>query len=116
MSASGTPCESSSTVSFSGKRVARMRARKSSRSASGISTVNGRIVVSPADLSTVTAMWVLLGGTVVCDRTDPDRLVRKLRPSKSRGLLPGLHPGSAVGLLPFRPPTDADVVDHGCLH
>ena len=50
MSASGTPCESSSTVSFSGKRVAAMRARRSSSSASGISIVNGRIVVSPADL------------------------------------------------------------------
>ena len=65
MSASGTPCESSSTVSFSGKRVAAMRARRSSRSASGTSIVNGRIVVSPADLSIMTAMWSSLVGTVV---------------------------------------------------
>ena len=65
MTARGTPCESSSTVSLSGKRVAAMRARRSSRSASGISTVNGRIVVSPADLSVVTAMWSSLMGTVV---------------------------------------------------
>ena len=65
MSASGTPCESSSTVSFSGKRVAAMRARRSSSSASGISTVNGRIVVSPAERSTMTAMWSSLVGTVV---------------------------------------------------
>jgi hypothetical protein len=35
MTERGTPCESSSTVSFSGKRVAAMRARRSSRSASG---------------------------------------------------------------------------------
>src|SRR5829696_2580296 len=34
-----------------------MRARRSSRSASGTSIVNGRIVVSPADLSVMTAMW-----------------------------------------------------------
>src|SRR3954462_4816232 len=43
-----------------GQRVAAMRARRSSRSASGISIVNGRSVVSPAGLWTVTAMWVLL--------------------------------------------------------
>src|SRR4051794_32824011 len=39
-----------------------MRARRSSRSASGISIVNGRTVVSPVDVSVMTAMWVLLGG------------------------------------------------------
>ena len=56
MTESGTPCESSSTVSLSGKRVAAMRARRSARSASGISIVNGRSNVSPAGGSTVTAM------------------------------------------------------------
>ena len=61
----GTPCESSSTVSLSGKRVPARRARRSSSSASGMSIVNGRIVVSPADLSVMTAMWSSSWGTVV---------------------------------------------------
>ena len=43
-------------------------------SASGISTVNGRIAVVPADLSVVTAMWVLLSG-VMDDATKPERRV-----------------------------------------
>src|SRR3954469_7231979 len=39
-----------------------MRARRSSRSASGISIVNGRIVVSSADRLAMTAMVSSLGG------------------------------------------------------
>src|SRR5215212_11534885 len=38
-----------------------MRARRSSRSDSGVSIVNGRIAVASADRSAMTAMWVLLG-------------------------------------------------------
>ena len=64
MTDSGTPCESSSTVSLSGKRVPATRARRSSSSASGMSIVNGRIVVSSADLSVMTAMWSSSWGTV----------------------------------------------------
>src|SRR3954454_17736355 len=62
MSASGTPCDGSSTVSFSGQRVAAIRARRSSRSASGISIVNGRMAVLSAGLSVMTAIGVLLDG------------------------------------------------------
>jgi hypothetical protein len=36
--------------------------------------VNGRIAVAPADLSVVTAMWVLLGG-VMDDPAKPDPVV-----------------------------------------
>src|ERR687897_352950 len=36
-----------------------MRARRSPRSASGVSIVNGRIVALPADFSAMTAMWLL---------------------------------------------------------
>src|SRR4051812_35379017 len=38
-----------------------MRARRSSRSASGVSIVNGRIAVASAVFSAMTAMWILLG-------------------------------------------------------
>jgi hypothetical protein len=41
-----------------GQRVAAIRARRSSRAASGISAVKGRIAEGPADVST--AMVVLL--------------------------------------------------------
>src|SRR3954451_12365146 len=44
--ASGTPCESSATVSRSGNRVAMIRRRRSSSSDSAKSTSNGRIAVS----------------------------------------------------------------------
>jgi hypothetical protein len=44
--ASGTPCEKSSTVSFSGKRAAVMRLRNSVNSASGTSTRNGRMAAA----------------------------------------------------------------------
>src|SRR4051812_39583915 len=44
--ASGTPCESSATVSRSGNRVATIRRRRSSSSDSAKSTSNGRIAVS----------------------------------------------------------------------
>src|SRR4051794_8380923 len=74
-----------------------MRARRSSRSASGISIVNGRMAVLSASLSTVTAMWVLLGRTVVDDVTDPDRLVCTSRPSRTLGLLTGLRTGPLAG-------------------
>src|SRR5918995_7486384 len=60
----GTPCESSSTVSLSGNRVPATRARRSSSSTSGMSIVNGRIVVSPAERSVMTAMWSSSWGTV----------------------------------------------------
>jgi hypothetical protein len=60
----------SSTVSFSGQRVAAMRARRSSRSASEASNVNGRIA---ADFSVVmTAMWFLLRFE---NCTKPDQLL-----------------------------------------
>jgi hypothetical protein len=55
-----------------------------------MSIVNGRIVVSPAGRSVMTAMWVLLGGTVVDDVTDPDRLVCTSRPSRTLGSLTGV--------------------------
>src|SRR5918992_4286942 len=58
MSASGTPCHASSTVSFSGQRVAAIRARRSSRSASRISIVNGRIAVTSTRSLVMTDMWV----------------------------------------------------------
>src|SRR5205085_1483910 len=47
----------SSTVSFSGKRVATTRARRSSRSAWGIAPVSGRIAVASADFSVMKDMW-----------------------------------------------------------
>src|SRR5215212_9225980 len=53
------PCDASSTVSSSGQRVASMRARRSSRSASGVSIVNGRIAVASVDFSATTDMWLL---------------------------------------------------------
>ena len=40
-------------------RVAAMRARRSARSFSGTSIVNGRIATASADLSVVTVMWLL---------------------------------------------------------
>ena len=49
--ASGTPCESSVTVSTSGHLVAFTRLRKSVSSASGKPTLNGRMVLSSADIS-----------------------------------------------------------------
>src|SRR4051795_11135077 len=48
MTASGTPCESSSTVSRSGHLVALIRRRRSSRSASGKPTCNSRMAVLSA--------------------------------------------------------------------
>src|SRR5690348_13346693 len=52
--ASGTPCESSVTVSRSGHRVAATRRRRSARSVSGKLTWNGRMAGSSA------GMFVLL--------------------------------------------------------
>src|SRR5688572_17493524 len=74
MSASGTPCESSSTVSFSGQRVCMMRVRRSSRSASGKSMVNGRSAVSPATFWVVAATWTSLVGAD--DPVPPSRTPR----------------------------------------
>src|SRR3954469_22039255 len=70
-----------------------MRARRSSRSASGMSIVNGRIAVSPADFSAITAIWVLLRGRWFVDGTEPARRVSTSRLSEALGLLAGLHPG-----------------------
>src|SRR5919106_3524521 len=81
MKASCTPCEKSSTVSLSGQRVATMRARRSSSSASGVSIVNGRTAVLSAGVSSVTAMWVLLGGDggLVTSRTLTVSSARRVR-------------------------------------
>src|SRR5215207_656953 len=79
-------CEASSTPSFSGQRVAAIRARRSSRSASGKSTVNGRIAVASIDASVVTAMLVLL---LVGDGRDGDRAVSASRPWEALGRSPG---------------------------
>src|SRR3954452_9318204 len=68
MVASRGPCDGSSTVSFSGQRVAAMRARRSSRSDSGTSIVNGRIAVPPFDCLAVTDMWLLTFGGYGADR------------------------------------------------
>src|SRR5262245_32475660 len=46
--ASGAPCDWSLTVSWSGQRVAAIRRRRSTRSASGMSMRNGRIASSGA--------------------------------------------------------------------
>ena len=77
--ASGTPCDWSATVSLSGQRVAAIRARSASSSASGNSIVNGLIAVAPAEFSVVTAMWVLLD---LMTNTERRRLVCLSRPSK----------------------------------
>ena len=52
-SESCTPCDSSETVSLSGQRVAAIRARSASISASGISILNGRIAGASVDSSVV---------------------------------------------------------------
>src|ERR687889_704659 len=57
MTASGTPCDSSCTVSCSGHRVASIRRRSSVSSASGTSTEKGRMSTAP---SRVLAMENLL--------------------------------------------------------
>ena len=49
MSASGTPCESSSTVSRSGHLVALMRLRRSSSAASGNATRSSRMAVTSVE-------------------------------------------------------------------
>jgi hypothetical protein len=49
--ASGTPCEKSVTVSFSGNSVAKIRRRNSVSSASGVFTWNGRIAVASTSAS-----------------------------------------------------------------
>ena len=56
--ASGTPCDSSGTVSFSGQRVAAMRRRRSSISASEISIVKRRIALVSAGVSVVTLILI----------------------------------------------------------
>src|ERR671914_2169956 len=93
----GTPCESSSTVSLSGKRVPARRVRRSSSSASGMSIVNGRIVVSPADLSVMTAMVVLLvgDGGVVTGRACAVRLL--VAPVEPPGFPTGVGPRGRLG-------------------
>src|SRR5215471_3414644 len=53
--ASGTPCESSETVSRSGHWVASMRRRKSSRASSGTATLKGRISVAVPTVLVMTA-------------------------------------------------------------
>src|SRR3954447_14526084 len=62
-----------------------MRARRSSRSAWGVSPVSGRIVVSPAGFSAITAMWVLLRGRWFVDWTEPARLVSTSHQSEPLG-------------------------------
>src|SRR3954467_7649233 len=67
-----------------------MRARRSSRSAFGVSIVNGRIAVASAGFSVVTDIVVSsLGGLVTV--TKPARLVCPSHPWKPLGLLPGLY-------------------------
>src|SRR5918993_3338426 len=56
MVASGTPCELSSTVSFSGHCVAAMRRRRSTRSSSGTSMRKGRTSVWAMEVS----VWVMV--------------------------------------------------------
>src|SRR3954463_13081190 len=76
-----------------------MRARRSSSSDSGVSIVNERIAVASADRSAVSAMSVLLGEDGgEGDGTQPARLVRTPRPSRTLGLLTGLLTGLLVGL------------------
>ena len=51
------------TIPFWGQRVAAMRARSASISASGvIGIVNGRTATAPAEFSVGTDMWVSLAG------------------------------------------------------
>src|SRR6478609_1200270 len=91
MSASGTPCESSSTVSVSGN-----------------STVNGRIVVVPADPLVMTAMLIppRLGRWRRAGRK-PERPAYASRPSScgvwTRGCLRGSARGSSSGGDQVRP-------------
>jgi hypothetical protein len=66
-----------------GQRVAAMRARRSSNSASGISIVNGRIAAAPAELWPL-AMVVLLMEMVVMTSLDRSTALR------ARGGFPGL--------------------------
>src|SRR5688572_389388 len=54
MVASGTPCDASATVSFSGKRVAAILRRRSRSAASGILIRNGRMMAR--SVGTVGAM------------------------------------------------------------
>src|SRR5215211_670103 len=59
-----------------------MRARRSSRSASGVSIVNGRIAVASADVAVVTAMWLLT--LVAMAQTDRGRYAHTPTECRSR--------------------------------
>src|SRR4051812_2246899 len=89
----------SSTVSFSGKRVATMRARRSSRSDSGVSIVNGRIAVASADFSAMTDIWVLLVWVVVWDRTNLIALPARRARRRPWFCYVGCPPGVSLGSL-----------------
>src|SRR3954449_7021063 len=80
----------SSTVSFSGKRVATTRARRSSRSACGISPVSGRIDVGSVDFSVTTdTVAPNVGG-------DGADLSRSVRPYTGRGSEPEESPAEEL--------------------
>src|SRR4051812_18863664 len=85
MSASFTPCESSSTVSRSGHLVAEMRARRSSRSACANAIWNSRIVLLPAVTSVADTPVLLSLESASASLT---RL-----PARRTGEVPGVGPG-----------------------
>src|SRR5262252_6574738 len=98
MAASWTPCDRSPTGSFSGQRVAAMRARSASISASGVAgIVNGRIAVVPAELSVGTDMRVSLVALVVDaelaaqDGAGPSGVVRRVEDELMRSPVNGWY-------------------------
>src|SRR3954465_5591214 len=85
-----------------------MRARRSSRSASGISIVNGRIAVVSAARSTVTAMWSSWWGRWCGDPVDSARIVDPSHTWKPLGLVPGISVDAGPPSGEHRVPTLGD--------
>ena len=88
--ASGTPCEKSETVSFSGQRVALRRRRRSMRSSSGTLNLNGRTKTSVAivvvTFSSLCARLVVAASATPNSASQPSYEIRDRGPVVATGV------------------------------
>src|SRR6516164_6395281 len=85
--ASCTPCDASATVSFSGHLVARIRLRRSVRSASGKFTRNGRMPPLAPPVCCATAFIDLLLAATPKRPSEPAAALAAAAPQKKRRLI-----------------------------